>query len=60
MIHPERIQELNDKPTRKGKYVLYWMQASQRAHWNHALEFAVEQANKLGLPLVVYFGLTDK
>jgi deoxyribodipyrimidine photo-lyase len=35
------------------------MQQSQRAAWNHALEFAVDQANEINLPLVVGFGLTD-
>ncbi len=44
---------------RQGQYVLYWMQASQRIHWNHALSYAVERANLLNLPLLVYFGLTD-
>lgn len=60
MIHPERIQFLNEKEvdTRK-KYVLYWMQASQRAEWNHALEYAIDLANRLGKPLLVFFGLTD-
>lgn len=58
MIQPERIQILRDAPTRNsGKYVLYWMQQSQRTRWNHALEFAVEQANALKLPLRVLFGL---
>ncbi|RME35909.1 MAG: deoxyribodipyrimidine photolyase [Thermoflexia bacterium] len=38
--------------------VLYWMQSSQRACWNPALEFAVDQANERGLPLLVAFGLT--
>lgn len=58
-IHPARIHPLNDTPARKGTYVLYWMQQSQRAVFNHALEFAADQANRLGLPLVVGFGLTD-
>ena len=58
-IHPARIHPLNDTPARKGEYVLYWMQQSQRAVFNHALEFAADQANRLGLPLVVGFGLTD-
>jgi deoxyribodipyrimidine photo-lyase len=35
------------------------MQAAQRAHWNHALEYAIEQANGQGLPLVVLFCLVD-
>ncbi len=41
----------------RGDYVLYWMQASQRALYNHVLEYAVERANELRLPLVVFFGL---
>lgn len=60
MIHPERIQRLNDeKPREGGSYVLYWMQASQRTSFNHALEHAIEQANALRLPVVAGFGLTD-
>jgi deoxyribodipyrimidine photo-lyase len=60
MIHPARIHPLNGKPVRKtGGFVLYWMQQSQRAEWNHALEYAVERANNLGLPVAVVFGLMD-
>ena len=59
MIQPERIQFLNAKPIRKGSYVLYWMQASQRARCNHALVHAIRRANDLGQPMVVGFGLTD-
>lgn len=60
MIRPERIRVLNDKPARgDGRYVLYWMQQSQRAAFNHALEFAVREANERSLPVVVGFGLTD-
>ena len=60
MIQKERVQFLNDKPIRSRDYLLYWMQASQREEYNHALEYAVEQANRLNKPLVVYFGLTEK
>lgn len=42
----------------QGAFVLYWMQASQRAHFNHALEYAVEQANQRSLPACVLFCLT--
>jgi deoxyribodipyrimidine photo-lyase len=59
MIQSERVQPLNRHPVKKGKYVLYWMQASQRAEYNHALEFAIRQANLMKEPLVVFFGLTD-
>ena len=58
MIQPERLSKLNDAPRRAGRYVLYWMQASQRARWNHALEHAISQANALGCPVVACFGLT--
>jgi len=59
MIQAERVQALNERGVTPGDYVLYWMQASQRAQCNHALEFAIEQANELHRPLVVCFGLTD-
>jgi deoxyribodipyrimidine photo-lyase len=42
-----------------GDYVLYWMQSSQRAEQNHALEYAVQRANEMGQRLLVVFGLTD-
>jgi len=35
------------------------MQQAQRAENNHALTFAIETANSLNLPVLVYFGLTD-
>ncbi len=59
MIEPERIAPLNSREIVRGDYVLYWMQQSQRARWNHALEYAVARANKLGQPLLVCFGLTE-
>jgi len=59
MIQKERIQALNAKETKRGRYVLYWMQASQRTEYNHALEYAVLKANELHQPLVVFFGITD-
>ena len=42
-----------------GRYVAYWMQQAQRATFNHALEFAIREANARSLPVVVVFGLTD-
>ncbi len=58
-ISPRRIQSLNDRNTVSGDYVLYWMQQSQRAEHNPALEFAIGEANRLKTPLLVGFGLTD-
>ncbi|WP_458011730.1 deoxyribodipyrimidine photo-lyase [Candidatus Solincola sp.] len=57
MIQPERLKVLKGGGFVPGRYVLYWMQASQRVVYNHALEFAVERANELNLPLVVFFGI---
>lgn len=59
MIEETRIRPLNKRLAVKGDYILYWMQASQRTEYNHALQFAIEQANQRKLPLIVYFGLTD-
>lgn len=57
MIQPERIRHLNERPVRKGTYVLCWMQASPRLSCNHALQYAIRQANRLGLPVVAFFSL---
>ncbi|MCE5278310.1 MAG: deoxyribodipyrimidine photo-lyase [Planctomycetaceae bacterium] len=57
-INPLRLAWLNRKETRRGRYVLYWMQASQRERFNHALEYAAARANELSLPLVAAFALT--
>ncbi len=60
MIEPERIAVLNDvEADARRKYVLYWMQQSQRAVGNPALEYAVRAANELDVPVIVGFGLTD-
>ena len=60
MLHPSRLSNLNQQPIhRDGRFVLYWMQQSQRTVCNHALEYAIAQANDLNLPLVVCFGLMD-
>jgi deoxyribodipyrimidine photo-lyase len=42
-------------PDPGGKCVVYWMQRTQRGRDNHAVDLAVEVANALELPLVVYF-----
>ncbi|PSQ69180.1 MAG: deoxyribodipyrimidine photolyase, partial [Bacteroidetes bacterium QH_2_64_26] len=56
----DRVQPLNDRGLcTEGRYVVYWMQQSQRARHNPALERALRHANEQGLPLLVVFGLTD-
>ncbi len=60
MIHEERVAVLRDGSESGGRYVLYWMQNAQRVSENPALEYAVRQADMRGLPVLVYFGLTDR
>jgi deoxyribodipyrimidine photo-lyase len=56
-MHDARIQLLNDRPPDDGRYVLYWMQASQRAELNPAVEYAIRRADAMNLGVVVAFGL---
>ena len=59
-ILPDRIQPLNDRGVQEGaRYVLYWMEQSQRAQHNPALERALHHASETGLPLLVVFGVAD-
>jgi deoxyribodipyrimidine photo-lyase len=54
-----RVHPLNSAPFRAdAKYVLYWAQVNRRATWNHGLAHAVELANRAGLPVLFYEGLT--
>lgn len=58
MIEAGRISTKNKFPENSsGKYVLYMMQASQRINYNHALEYAVEIANRFKKPLIVAFAV---
>lgn len=53
-----RIKKLNRAKVINGEYVLYWMQQSQRTEENHALEYAIYEANKQDKMVVVVFSLT--
>src|SRR5665213_3466517 len=54
-----RVRKLNSAEARKnGQYVLYWAQVNRRVESNHALSFALDQANELDLPVLFYEGLT--
>ena len=53
-----RITERNGiEPDTEGGCVVYWMQRSQRARDNLALNVAIEAANRLVKPVVVFFAL---
>jgi len=60
MIEDERVKKLNDHSPSSEEFVFYWMQQAQRTHYNHALEYAIQKANQLNKPMVVYFGITDQ
>ncbi len=56
---PHRVRALSNvaEPRRSAGFVLYWMQMYRRPDDNAALAYAIEQANDLGLPCVVYEAL---
>ena len=61
-MEKERIKKITQaiyKEKKKGKYIFYWMQQSQRVEFNHALAFAITRANELSIPLLVGFALTE-
>jgi len=59
MIPRQRIRILKEASSREGRYVLYWMRTDQRTRWNHALEYALDQARGQSLPLLVYAVLEE-
>ncbi|MFE1602466.1 deoxyribodipyrimidine photo-lyase [Methylobacterium sp. ID0610] len=58
-IQAARIRALTAAEEGAGRYVLYLMQQSMRSRDNPALEVAIEEANRRGLPVVAGFGLLD-
>src|SRR5579863_7294541 len=53
-----RILIRRDGPPRPdSKCVVYWMQRAMRIHENPALDVAIDAANLLGLPVVVFFSV---
>jgi len=58
MISKERVKNLNSFEIKNRKYVLYWMQSSQRTEYNLALTYAILKANKLNKSIIAFFGIT--
>lgn len=51
-----RVRFASGTPARRGaSWVVYWMQQARREACNHALEYAVERAGDMGLPVFVLF-----
>lgn len=58
-VENDRVVKQNDVPlNEKADYVLYWSQMNRRAHFNHALDYAIALGNQLDLPVLFYEGLT--
>ena len=55
----ERTRVLSESSKSDGQMVLYWMRTAVRSDENPALDVAVSLANHLGLPLLVYHGLSQ-
>ena len=54
-----RVQACNSAAVdASGDFVLYWMTANRRRHWNFALQRAVHWAEELRRPLLVVEGLS--
>ncbi|WP_293722122.1 deoxyribodipyrimidine photo-lyase [uncultured Cetobacterium sp.] len=51
----ERVKYLKINKEKKGEYIIYWMQETQRIEYNFSLEKAIEVANESKLPLYVIF-----
>src|SRR5262249_10444791 len=50
-----RIRQANDAPVRPSrKYVLYWMIAARRLHYNFALDRALQHCQALQKPLLIF------
>jgi deoxyribodipyrimidine photo-lyase len=53
-----RIKKSNAQPVNaQGNYILYWMIATRRLHYNFALDRALEHCAALGKPLVIFEAL---
>ncbi|TWU56266.1 FAD-dependent oxidoreductase [Rubripirellula reticaptiva] len=59
LLERTRLVGPNQVPSR-GEFVLYWMRAAIRTDENPALNVAIELANRLELPLLVYQGLSER
>jgi len=59
-IEPLRVTVLQvGYPLPKAEYVLLWVQQDVRARCNHALEYAIMEANRLHLPVLACYGLCE-
>lgn len=63
---PERLQERSrvigghETDIRNAEFVLYWMRTACRLQENPALQVAIECANRLELPVLIYHALSER
>ena len=55
--NPRILVRRDGLPRQGAKCVVYWMQRAMRIHENPALDVAIDVANLLGLPVVVFFSV---
>lgn len=60
MENPRVTVRKTGPPDPAGHCVVYWMQRAQRGTDNAALDIAIQAANELQKPIVVFFGLHPK
>ncbi|MEE2758870.1 MAG: deoxyribodipyrimidine photolyase [Candidatus Thermoplasmatota archaeon] len=61
LLPTERIHVLNEREiNHNGDYVLYWMIANRRVHFNPSLERAIKLAEELGKPLLVFEAISTR
>ena len=57
---PRVFRRRQGTPDPDGRCIVYWMQRSQRAHDNPALNVAIQAGNLLGKPVLVFFQLLHR
>ena len=55
--NPRICVRRSGQPPKNAKCIVYWMQRAMRIHENPALDIAIDAANLLGLPVVVFFSV---
>ena len=56
-MNPSRMKVIQEIKTHQAYKIIYWMQSAQRIHYNHALNYAIELANKNNSELQVIFNI---
>ena len=56
-VNPRIFIRRDGAPRADARCVVYWMQRAMRIHENPALDVAIDAANLLGLPVVVFFSV---